>query len=118
MYRTGSSDFTATPAPAPGGPAPVSSDPVSWATGRSRADWFALLDAAGARDWDHRALVDHLERGHPEVTGWWRQSIAVGYARHRAERAGPPDAGPVDAGSEQAGPVDAHGGAGAGTGAS
>ena len=33
----------------------------------------------GARDWEHKEIVAYLEREHPEViSGWWRQSIAVG----------------------------------------
>ena len=80
MHVTGSRDATTDDA----APGPVSSDPVRWATGRRRVEWFALLDAAGAGEWDHRDVVAHLERHHPEATGWWRQSIAVSYARHRA----------------------------------
>lgn len=96
MYVTGSRDATTDDT----GPGSVSSDPVRWATGRSRTEWFALLDAAGAGGWDHRAVVARLERDHPDVTGWWRQSIAVGYARHRAgdEGTGEADADAAESG--------------------
>ena len=55
------------------------------ATGRSRQDWFALLDAAGATGMAHadiaRLLVD--EHG---VAGWWAQTVAVDYEQARGLR--------------------------------
>ena len=54
------------------------------ATGRGWEEWLESLDAAGALDWEHKEIVAYLEREHPEVTsGWWRQSIAVGYEQAR-----------------------------------
>ena len=65
----------------------VSSDSVREATGRGWEEWLEVLDAAGAADWDHRQIVAHLEREHPEVgSGWWRQSITVGYEQARGKR--------------------------------
>ena len=65
----------------------ISSHSVREATGRGWDAWLEALDAAGAADWDHREIVAYLERAHPEVTsGWWRQSIAVGYERARGKR--------------------------------
>ena len=55
-------------------------------TGRDWADWLDLLDAAGARSWDHRGIVEFLEREHPEVSAWWQQSLAVAYERARDKR--------------------------------
>ena len=55
-------------------------------TGRDWADWLDLLDAAGAPDWDHRGIVDFLDREHPEVSPWWQQSLAVAYERARGKR--------------------------------
>ena len=56
------------------------------ATGRTYAQWFALLDAAGAAGMTHaqiaRALVD--EHG---VPGWGAQSVTVEYERARGRRA-------------------------------
>ena len=46
-----------------------------------------VLDAAGAAGWDHKEIVAYLEHQHPEVTsGWWRQSITVGYEHARGKR--------------------------------
>jgi uncharacterized protein YndB with AHSA1/START domain len=55
-------------------------------TGHDWAEWLALLDAAGAREWDHRGIADFLEREHPAVPAWWQQSLAVAYERARGKR--------------------------------
>ncbi|HET9138853.1 SRPBCC domain-containing protein [Actinophytocola sp.] len=65
----------------------VSSETVRAATGHSWAEWLEQLDEAGAVDWDHRKIIDYLEREHSGVSGWWRQSIAVGYEQSRGKRA-------------------------------
>lgn len=64
----------------------ISPGAVREATGRDWADWLDLLDAAGAAGWDHRGIVDHFEREHPEVSPWWQQSLAVAYERARGKR--------------------------------
>jgi len=64
----------------------VSSESVREGTGRGWQDWLAVLDVAGAADWDHKQIVAHLEREHPEVSPWWRQSVTVGYERARGKR--------------------------------
>jgi hypothetical protein len=67
-------------------PAPglVSSGALREATGRDWAGWVEALDAAGAAELAHGEIVAHLAREHPEVpSGWWRQTIAVGYERVR-----------------------------------
>ncbi|HWB71548.1 MAG TPA: SRPBCC domain-containing protein [Egibacteraceae bacterium] len=66
----------------------VSSESVRGATGRGWEEWLEALDAAGAADWDHKEIVAYLEREQPEVSsGWWRQSITVGYEQARGKRA-------------------------------
>lgn len=65
----------------------VSDEKVREATGQEVSDWLHELDHAGAREWDHKAIVAHLVTHHPEVSGWWRQTIAVGYERARGKRA-------------------------------
>ncbi|HWS57036.1 MAG TPA: hypothetical protein VN257_00725 [Actinotalea sp.] len=53
-------------------------------TGRSRAEWFALLDIAGAADWTHGVVARWLvDQG---VDGWWAQSLTVGYEQSRGRR--------------------------------
>lgn len=72
------------PEPDPGGP---SESALVGATGHGWQHWLAALDDAGAARMSHGDIVEHLERAHPEVvSGWWRQSIAVGYERARGRR--------------------------------
>jgi uncharacterized protein YndB with AHSA1/START domain len=62
------------------------SDPaVRRATGRSWDDWLALLDAAGARDWSHKEIVAWLA-ANAELSGWWRQSVAVAFEKAAGKR--------------------------------
>lgn len=58
---------------------------VRKATGKGWHDWFELLDKAGAKAMDHRAIVAVLSkvRGLP---GWWQQMITVAYERARGLR--------------------------------
>lgn len=56
------------------------------ATGKERAEWFALLDAAGARDMAHRDIARLLTDEHG-VHGWWAQTVTVDYERARGLRA-------------------------------
>jgi uncharacterized protein YndB with AHSA1/START domain len=65
----------------------VSAAAVREATGRGWDDWFAVLDAAGAAELAHGEIVAHLQREHPEVSSWWRQSVTVAYERARGKRA-------------------------------
>jgi uncharacterized protein YndB with AHSA1/START domain len=65
----------------------VSSESVREATGRGWQEWLDALDAAGAAGWDHKEIVAYLTCEHPEVSsGWWRQSITVGYEQARGKR--------------------------------
>ena len=50
------------------------------ATGKAPAEWQAVLDAAGARDWPHPRIVAWLHETHG-LSGWWGQSVTVGYER-------------------------------------
>jgi uncharacterized protein YndB with AHSA1/START domain len=66
----------------------IASESVREATGRGWDEWLEALDAAGALDWDHKAIVDYLEGEQAEVgSSWWRQTIAVEYERARGKRA-------------------------------
>lgn len=54
---------------------------VRKATGKGWGDWYAVLDAAGAREMNHRqilALVSRYQSGE-----WWQQQIAVAYEQAR-----------------------------------
>lgn len=48
-------------------------------TGHDWAHWLAVLDARGAREMEHNAIVRSLEAD--GVRPWWRQMITVGYER-------------------------------------
>lgn len=59
---------------------------VREATGRTWAEWEAALDAAGVVDLSHRELVAWLRDEGGVESGWWRQSIAVGYEKMKGKR--------------------------------
>jgi hypothetical protein len=62
----------------------VSSDAVARRTGKSWAEWFALLDAAGAKELDHKGIVAVLAQRHG-VGPWWQQMVAVAYEQARGK---------------------------------
>ena len=75
-------------------PAPVKADyaavagmsdaSVRKATGRSWAEWVALLDAARSAEKPHREIALHVSSlGTPD---WWSQMVTVGYERIRGLR--------------------------------
>lgn len=63
----------------------VGEEAIRAATGRSRAEWYTLLDDAGAREWDHARTARWLGGEH-DVDGWWAQSVTVGYEQSRGMR--------------------------------
>jgi hypothetical protein len=63
----------------------VSDGAVREATGHSREEWFALLDAAQATGWKHRDVASWLVREH-QVDPWWSQNITVAYEQARGIR--------------------------------
>ncbi|GGK80661.1 hypothetical protein Ppa06_51590 [Planomonospora parontospora subsp. parontospora] len=63
----------------------VSGDAMAAATGRSRGDWFALLDGWGAVDRSHGEIARWLVEEHG-VAGWWAQSVTVAYEQARGLR--------------------------------
>lgn len=73
-------------APTPRFEPPVSEERLVEATGRTWAEWFSLMDDAGALTWTHTEMARWL-REQRDVGGWWSQSIAVGYERARGLRA-------------------------------
>ena len=57
---------------------------MSAKTGRTWAEWVELLDAFGAKEKPHRDVAQHVfSLG---VSGWWSQSVTVGYERIRGLR--------------------------------
>ncbi len=63
----------------------ISSEAVEKATGRSWDKWFELLDSAGASEMKHSEIAAWLNENHIE-SGWWSQSVTVGYERARGMR--------------------------------
>ncbi len=64
----------------------TSDEAVTRATGKSWAEWLAILDAAGGREMNHKQLVAHL-RAYHDISSWWQQQLAVGYEQSRGLRA-------------------------------
>jgi uncharacterized protein DUF4287 len=60
-------------------------DGVRRATGRDRAEWFALLDAWGAAGRQFREISDWLMSEH-DLSKWWAQKLIVEYEQARGLR--------------------------------
>jgi hypothetical protein len=54
-------------------------------TGKTSAEWFALLDAWGGADRKHPEIARWLSQEHA-VPGWWAQNITVAYEQARGKR--------------------------------
>jgi hypothetical protein len=54
-------------------------------TGKDWANWFRLLDRAGAVKMKHADIAQHLVDEHG-LPGWWAQNVAVEYERARGLR--------------------------------
>ena len=63
----------------------MSDDAVLKATGRDWAGWVRALDAVEAAGLEHREIAEHVAGEH-EISGWWAQTVAVGYERIRGLR--------------------------------
>lgn len=76
----------AVPSPPPdlGALAGMSDATITAKTGRSWAEWVELLDAFGAKEKAHGDVTRHVHS--LGVSGWWSQSVTVGYERIRGLR--------------------------------
>jgi hypothetical protein len=63
----------------------MTDEAVRAGTGRTWPEWFAILDKAGAKKWDHKKITGYL-REDQEVGPWWTQMVAVGYEHGRGLR--------------------------------
>src|ERR1051326_6417652 len=63
----------------------IGDDAVKRATGRDWAEWFKLLDKAGAKKMEHREIAAMVSEkfGAPP---WWSQMVTVTYERERGLR--------------------------------
>ncbi|PWB97279.1 hypothetical protein [Homoserinimonas hongtaonis] len=66
-------------------PSTISDTKLMAATGKTRGEWHALLDAENAPTWSHTQIAAWLHREH-RVDGWWAQGITVGYEQARGMR--------------------------------
>ena len=53
-------------------------------TGRVWAEWFEILDKAGAKKWPHKEIAAYLLQ--KKVPPWWCQMVSVGYEHERGIR--------------------------------
>src|SRR5713226_7172115 len=65
--------------------AKISSEAVQKRTGKTWDEWFAVLDAAGARKMTHQQIAAVLGEQY-DVGGWWEQMLTVGYEQARGLR--------------------------------
>jgi hypothetical protein len=63
----------------------MSDEAVQSKTGKTWDEWFAILDAAGCREMDHKEIAAWLS-GQPGVGPWWQQMVTVTYERARGKR--------------------------------
>jgi hypothetical protein len=66
----------------------VGAEAVKAKTGKVWADWFKLLDKAGARKLAHPEIATLLHEKHG-LSGWWAQMVTVGYEQAVLGRAKP-----------------------------
>ncbi|MHC4953860.1 MAG: hypothetical protein ACYTGZ_08215 [Planctomycetota bacterium] len=64
----------------------VGDDAVKTKTGRDWKQWFARLDKAGAKEFDHKGIVAWLDEHDPGLGGWWTQMVTVTYEQARGLR--------------------------------
>lgn len=86
--------------PAPAAPAPAAAPPsspdyerlagirdatIKAKTGCTWERWVWVLDQAGAHEWSHRAIAEHVRRSY-KTPMWWTQAVTVGYERIKGLR--------------------------------
>jgi uncharacterized protein YndB with AHSA1/START domain len=63
----------------------IGDDAVRERTGKGWAEWFAILDAAGAKKMSHKEMAQWLYDNHLD-SGWWSQMVVVTYEQERGLR--------------------------------
>src|SRR5690606_32505275 len=64
----------------------MSDEKVKASTGRTWAQWVDVLDKAKAHEWPHKDIAKFIAEQYPSVSGWWCQTVTVGYERIRGLR--------------------------------
>jgi hypothetical protein len=54
-------------------------------TGKVWAEWFKILDKAGAKKWPHKEIAAYLH-GKRKISPWWSQMVSVAYEHERGIR--------------------------------
>ena len=67
--------------------ATISDEAIEKATGRTRTQWFEILDDLGAQDMTHKQIARVLEDRKLIDDAWWCQTVTVEYERHIGRRA-------------------------------
>ena len=63
----------------------ISDEAVEAKTGKNWAEWFSILDSAGAQEMSHKQIVAYLSEQH-QVGPWWQQAVTVAYEQARGLR--------------------------------
>jgi hypothetical protein len=63
----------------------MSDDAIRAKTGKTWAQWVRALNAVGADKMPHRDIASYVHENY-EISGWWSQSVTVGYERIRGLR--------------------------------
>lgn len=63
----------------------MSDEAVKAKTGKTWAEWFAILDKAGAKKMTHQQIVKLLNTSHG-VGPWWQQMVTVTYEQQSGMR--------------------------------
>ena len=64
----------------------IGDDAVRAKTGKTWAQWGAILDRAGCKDMTHKEIAAWVLERYPDIGGWWAQSVTVGYEQSRGMR--------------------------------
>lgn len=64
----------------------IGDEAVKAKTGKGWAEWFKILDAAGAKNLKHSEIASHLYTK-LKVRNWWCQMVTVEYEKERGLRA-------------------------------
>ena len=62
-----------------------SAESIKRGSGKTWDEWFAILDSWGAKERTHTEIARYVNENH-EVSGWWAQTVTVGYERGRGMR--------------------------------
>ncbi len=62
-----------------------SDEAIKRGSGKTWDEWFAILDVWGATERAHGEIARYVQEEH-DVTGWWAQTVTVGYERGRGMR--------------------------------